>query len=85
MALRDGATHNPRPNSVWEHVKGDRYEVISIATGKSSDTPEPIEGRTFVYYTPLTGSQRGCYYIRPLAEFVDGRFTEIDPGGSQYY
>lgn len=77
--------NRPRPNSIWKHHKGHQYEVISIVSGKSSETPDNIEGIQFVHYTALNGPHQGNFYVRPLAEFIDGRFTEIDQSGSQYY
>ena len=47
---------------VYEHFKGNRYEVVGVA--RDSETEEPV-----VVYRPLYG-ERGLW-VRPLAMFVE--------------
>jgi hypothetical protein len=47
---------------VYEHFKGNRYEVVGVA--RDSETEEPV-----VVYRPLHG-ERGLW-VRPLAMFVE--------------
>jgi hypothetical protein len=51
----------PEPG-VYEHFKGNRYEVVGVA--RDSETEEPV-----VVYRPLYG-ERGLW-VRPLAMFVE--------------
>ena len=55
------AQENPEPG-VYEHFKGNRYEVIGVA--RDSETEERV-----VVYRPLYG-ERGLW-VRPLAMFVE--------------
>jgi hypothetical protein len=63
--------------SIWVHETGGRYKVISTATGKSSEHPDEIEGVEFAYYLALTVPNLGKHYVRPLSEFLDGRFQPV--------
>ena len=65
--------------SIWVHEKGGRYQVVSTVTGKSSEHPEEIDGVEFVHYLALTEPNQGKQYIRPLPEFLDGRFQPATP------
>lgn len=47
-----------QPNTIWQHYKGNRYEVISLAT--HSETLEPL-----VVYRALYGE--GDVWVRPLS------------------
>lgn len=55
------AQENPEPG-VYEHFKGNRYEVMGVA--RDSETEELV-----VVYRPLYG-ERGLW-VRPLAMFVE--------------
>ena len=52
--------NNPaiKPNTIWQHYKGNRYEVIALAT--HSETLEPL-----VVYRALYGE--GGVWVRPLS------------------
>lgn len=54
---------------VYRHTKGGLYEVIAIAT--HSETKEAL-----VIYQSIADSK--LTWARPLAEFLDGRFSQID-------
>lgn len=54
----------PLPGSWWRHRKGGRYEVLGVAQ------VEADLSRVVVYR-----SAAGSMWTRPLAEFMDGRFT----------
>ncbi len=58
---------HPRPHSEWRHRKGGEYVVIMLAYIEA--TREPA-----VVYLSRAGGQA---WVRPLGEFLDGRFTEI--------
>ena len=47
-----------KPNTIWQHYKGNRYEVIALAT--HSETLEPL-----VVYRALYGE--GGVWVRPLS------------------
>lgn len=53
----------------WWHRKGGEYEVLCVALREADLSPQ------VVYKSLATGDA----YIRPLAEFCDGRFTLMTP------
>ncbi len=58
--LRDG----PIPGSMWVHRKGGVYHIICTAIIEATLTAAVVyEGN-------------GKRWVRPLAEFMDGRFTK---------
>ncbi len=76
----------PAPDSIWLHHSGNKYKVLSVASGKSSRSPQDIEGVDFVHYIALMGENKGSFYVRPLVEFMDGRFLkEENASGIEYY
>ncbi len=56
----------PEKGSVWQHRKGGKYTVVGVAM--DSDT-----GKDVVVYTDKNKQM----WTRLLAEFMDGRFTEV--------
>ncbi|MGB1403628.1 MAG: DUF1653 domain-containing protein [Porticoccaceae bacterium] len=54
-------------NGVYRHYKGNRYEVLGVAT--HSETEEP-----YVVYRPLYGDY--SLWIRPLSMFIET--VEVD-------
>lgn len=66
---------NPKPNSIWRHKKGGLYRIICCAIQESDLTP------VVVYYNEVTDEQPNQTvktWTRPLAQFMDGRFTLIE-------
>jgi len=61
-------SRGPKPGTRWRHRTGGEYEVIGTAIQESNCSP-------VVMYRGL-GS---ITWIRPLYEFLDGRFTQITP------
>lgn len=54
--------------SRWEHRKGGRYTVVAVGVIEATLTPA-------VVYR----SGNGNVWVRPLAEFLDGRFVRVMP------
>jgi hypothetical protein len=50
----------------WEHVKGGRYRIITLAVREADLMP------MVVYRSNITGAT----FVRPAAEFFDGRFKD---------
>lgn len=69
-ALRDRC---PRPGSFWRHRNGTVYAVSHGAIIEATLTP------SVVYYLAETWppGSRLCW-VRPLEEFLDGRFTPAE-------
>ena len=64
----------PEPASVWRHVKtGHDYIVIDCAVIESTMTDAVLYRR----YTDFLSEPR--IWVRPLAEFMDGRFIATIP------
>lgn len=61
----------PEKGSVWRHRKGNFYTVVGVAM--DSDTGDDV-----VVYTGKDNQM----WTRPLAEFMDGRFTEQERSAS---
>ena len=60
----------PEINSIWKHLKtGREYAVIVLAEMESDETEVVVYER------------HGCYdghiWVRPLSEFMDGRFQRL--------
>ncbi len=58
-------------NSYWRHRKGGAYQIKHIAYRESTMALE-------VVYASVS---EDVVYIRPLAEFMDGRFTRVSDLG----
>lgn len=56
--------------SRWRHRKGGTYEVIAVGRLEADLSPVVI----------YQADKDASVWVRPLAEFEDGRFTMIDPG-----
>lgn len=54
-------------NSLWRHRKGGVYRIVCVAFREQTMTPEVVYEDTT---QPVT-------YIRPYAEFMDGRFERV--------
>lgn len=61
VGLLDAA---PRPGEVWRHRKGGVYEVVCCAVVESS-----------LDVAVVYAGADGVRWVRPLSEFMDGRFT----------
>ena len=57
------------PGSKWVHHKGGQYQVIAVGYIEADLTPAVI-------YT-----DGGLVWVRPAAEFLDGRFRRLDADG----
>lgn len=57
----------PEIGSKWRHLKGGAYEIVTNARNEA--TLEAV----VVYRDEIVGMT----WVRPLAEFIDGRFTKI--------
>lgn len=57
--------------SLWRHRKGGLYRLVLVAKRESTEQPE------VVYRDCITGTA----FIRPVDEFLDGRFHRINPAG----
>lgn len=57
----------PEIGSKWRHRKGGAYEIVTNARNEA--TLEAV----VVYRDEIVGMT----WVRPLAEFIDGRFTKI--------
>lgn len=64
-------TTAPKHGSIWQHRKGGVYMVLVECTIEATDTPA-------VAYKSLTSNGRDDVWIRPLSEFMDGRFKPLD-------
>lgn len=62
----------PSVGSRWEHVKTKRtYYVIGLTIIEATMTPAVVySGSCSVHYAS---------WVRPLAEFLDGRFERVEP------
>lgn len=54
--------------SVWRHHKGGTYRVLSLGYIEATLTPAVV----------YVSSQEHIVWIRPVSEFMDGRFERID-------
>ena len=70
----------PAPGSRWGHVKNADYgyTVIGISLGQCASRDPLVEAAPYVVYQ----GDNGMVFHRPLAEFLDGRFTLLDPTGT---
>jgi len=68
MSASSAAAPSPLEPGVYEHYKGNRYEVLMVA--RHSETEEE-----FVVYRQLYGD--GGMWVRPLAMFLDS----VEVGG----
>lgn len=65
------APDRPRPFTRWRHLKtGNEYVVLGVGMIEATLTAA-------VLYRRAVGDP--LVWVRPLAEFLDGRFVEIDP------
>lgn len=63
----EGRPQHPLQGTFWKHLKtGGVYEIIRVARIESDLTP------AIVYE-----SMRGEVWVRPEAEFMDGRFEQV--------
>lgn len=70
----------PSEGSIWRHEKtGHYYVVLGLCRIEASDEAAVRYKRTLPPPRALNQPQRAmtAHWIRPLAEFMDGRFTEI--------
>ena len=51
----------------WRHRKGGEYEVLCVALREADLSPQVV----------YESRETGVTYIRPLAEFCDGRFARM--------
>lgn len=66
-----GANHLVPKGSMWRHKKtGNLYTVVDLVVIESDLT-------LGVSYKPLVGSTK-LHWVRPLEEFLDGRFEKVD-------
>ena len=68
MSASSAAAPSPLEPGVYEHYKGNRYEVLMVA--RHSETEEE-----FVVYRQLYGN--GGVWVRPLAMFLES----VEVGG----
>jgi hypothetical protein len=67
-------TDAPSLGSVWQHVRrGTRYSVLHIGTLQTSEPG--LDDELCVVYRNVS---HYAVWVRPLSEFMDGRFIEID-------
>ena len=67
--MADATIYCPKPGSTWRHRKGGTYLILAIARVKA--TLEHV-----VVYHKV--HQPADVWTRPVAEFMDGRFSVID-------
>jgi hypothetical protein len=71
-AFADLHIRGPRAESKWEHAKtGKVYVVRGLALRESDLAP-------LVVYS-AAGDFFSRWWVRPLGEFLDGRFVRLDP------
>ena len=65
----------PKVGSAWRHKNGITYIVLGFATFqcKQEDDMPSWDGAMCIRYR----SPQGAEYVRPIAEFQDGRFVEL--------
>ena len=68
--------------SKWRHKKrGTVYEVVTDSALLQCSNAPPVEklfeGDTFTVYRSV---DTGAFYVRPTADFLDGRFEQLPPG-----
>jgi len=68
--MRELLSKGPTKDSRWIHKKGGIYRVVTTALNES----------TLDVVVVYTNEQYGVTWIRPLAEFMDGRFIRLDGG-----
>lgn len=73
-AANDGAVVNPDDLAIGAHYRhkktGGTYQLMMFATIEATMTP------AVVYGARLNGAVH--HWVRPLAEFCDGRFEPVD-------
>ena len=65
----------PRKGEIWQHYKGDLYQIIGIGEQEADSLPVAV-------YSSIKTTK---IYTRPLSEFMDVinnryRFSKIDTG-----
>lgn len=65
----------PPVGGAWRAANGTLYRVTGHAVIEATDTPAVLYQRQSTFYPALTA---GIQWCRPLAEFLDGRFTRED-------
>jgi hypothetical protein len=77
-ALALVAARGPEVGSVWRHRKGGVYRVVSNAVREDDLVPVVVYKEEYpqgeFFDRKLT-----LIWVRPLAEFTDGRFTMVAP------
>lgn len=63
----------PKTGSLWRHRKGGLYAVVRGAVIEGTLTPA-------VAYASVLAGPSSPLWIRPLEEFLDGRFVLESPG-----
>ena len=66
--MADATIYCPPPGSIWRHRKGGTYSVLTVARVEA--TLEHV-----VVYHKV--AQPSDVWTRPVAEFMDGRFTPL--------
>jgi hypothetical protein len=63
----------------WKHVKsGGEYEIVGV--GRLQVKNEDLDMAECVIYKSLQDSgeyKAGCIWVRPMNDFLDGRFVKI--------
>jgi hypothetical protein len=64
----------------WRHKKrGTTYEIISdVVSLQCASAPEFEDMFAEDYWTAYRNVETGATYVRPTAEFLDGRFEKIE-------
>lgn len=56
--------------SIWQHVKGGVYQVVTACTIEETDTPS-------IMYKCLNVSGRDDFWVRPVGSFLE-RFKRVE-------
>lgn len=71
----------PKVDSRWKHKNGGEYIIIGIGTMQSQDWVKLNTHDKFECYIDMEEvviySDYKTFWVRPIAEFLDGRFIEL--------